>query len=196
MFIQKLIHKLKRKLGIRSVYPSETSKVRHLVIGYCTGYGCDIGFGGDKITRGSIGIDFASPYAHTGKDKVDIACDVINDEIPLPDNTFDYVYTSHLIEDFENTKQGLEKFIRVLKNEGLLILVFPDQKMYELHCKRTGQPLNAYHKHADMGLHYMLHTMEQMESMNFQIIFKSDREIDYNVILVAKIFKNGQNKTV
>jgi ubiquinone/menaquinone biosynthesis C-methylase UbiE len=191
--LQKYINKLKRKLGVTSTYPSETSKVRSLVLEYCKGHGCDIGFGGDKIKNDSIGIDFASPYANTGKDAVDIACDVINEQIPVPENTFDYVYSSHLIEDFENTKEGLEKFIRILKKEGTLILVFPDQRKYEKHCNRTGQPLNTYHKHSDMGLQFMLNTLNQLEGINYQTIFQSNCEIDYNVILIAKIFKNGKN---
>jgi SAM-dependent methyltransferase len=191
MFYQRIINKIKRKLGIVSTYRSETSKVRHLVIGYCKGYGCDIGFGGDKITETAVGIDFASPYAKTGKDSVDVACDVINEEIPLPANHFDYVYSSHLIEDFEDTRAGLEKFIRIVKDQGSLILIFPDQKKYELQCKRTGQPLNAYHKHADMGMPFMLDVLRQVKEIGFEIVFESNCEIDYNVILVAKIFKNG-----
>src|SRR6478735_5409993 len=112
----KMIRKIKRKLGIKEIYPSETSKVRHLVIDFCQGQGCDIGFGGDKIKKENCtGIDYAQPYAYTGKDKVDIACDVMNEKIPVADNTFDYVYTSQLIEDFTDTKQALEDFIRILK---------------------------------------------------------------------------------
>ena len=191
--IRKYINKIKRKLGIQSVYPSETSKVRHLVLDYCQGYGCDIGFGGDKIKPEAVGIDFANPYAHTGKDKVDIPCDVINDPLPIADNEYDYVYTSHLIEDFEDTKIGLEKFIRILKSGGNLILVFPDQQKYERHCRRTGQPLNMYHKHADMGYNFIITKLSDLKTIEYEILFHSNCEIDYNVIIVAKILKNGQN---
>src|SRR5688572_11733432 len=120
--LQKLIRKIKRKLGLKETYPSETSKVRHLVVQYCQGYGCDVGFGGDKIVPDAVGIDLPQPYAHTGKDRVEIGCDVIHEEIPVADGTYDYVYTSHLIEDFEDTHAGLNKFIRILKHGGLLIL--------------------------------------------------------------------------
>lgn len=191
--IAKLINKFKRKLGIAVTYPSETSKVRQLVLPYCVGHGCDVGFGGDKIRKDSVGIDFANPYAHTGKDPVDIACDVINDPIPVPDNTFDYVYTSHLIEDFEDTTKGLVEFIRILKDGGNLILVFPDQQKYEAHCRKTGQPLNTYHKHASMGRDFMLHKLTGIRHIQFQTLFESNCEIDYNVILVLKISKSGKN---
>jgi ubiquinone/menaquinone biosynthesis C-methylase UbiE len=188
--LNKLVNKVRRKLGIPIHYPSETSKVRHLVLGYCVGEGCDIGFGGDKIKKEHChGIDFPQPYAHTGKDKVDIACDVIKEDIPVPDNTYDYVYTSHLIEDFPDTRAALRKFIRILKPGGTLILVFPDQPKYEAHCKKTGQPLNMYHVHADMGLDYMLRALDGLEGIRYKILYSSNLEIDYNVILVVQILK-------
>jgi len=188
--LSKLINKIKRKLGIQIRYPSETSKVRHLVLGYCRGNGCDVGFGGDKIKKDQcIGIDYAQPYAHTGNDKVDIECDVINDEIPVPDNTYDYVYTSHLIEDFTDTGSALKKFIRILKSGGNLILVFPDQQKYESYCIKTGQPVNQYHVHQDMSLQYMKNAMDIQEGIQYEILFADNCTIDYNVIMVLKVNK-------
>lgn len=186
----RFIRKIKRKLGIKEIYPSETSKVRHLVLPFLTGTGCDIGFGGDKIKKADCaGIDFATPYAHTGKDKVDIACDVMNEPIPVEDNTYDYVYSSHLIEDFRDTKAALREFIRILRDRGVLALVFPDQPTYEEHCRRTGQPLNAYHVHMDMGLKFMLRALGELEDIRYEVLYSSDCEIDYNVILIVRIEK-------
>jgi ubiquinone/menaquinone biosynthesis C-methylase UbiE len=188
--INKLIAVIKQKLGIPSMYTSETSKVRHLVLSYCMGKGCDIGFGGDKIKKTDCdGIDYATPYAYTGKDKVNIACDVMKEPIPVSDNTYDYVYTSHLIEDFENTTMALKEFIRILKNQGHLILVFPDQKVYEAHCIKTGQPLNSHHVHANMGSAFMIDRLNELNDISYEILLKSDLEIDYNVVLVLKIQK-------
>jgi len=188
----KLIRKIKRKLGIQEMYSSETSKVRHMVIQYCLGHGCDIGFGGDKIKKEDcLGIDYAQPYAYTGKDKVDIACDVMKEKIPVADNTFDYVYTSHLIEDFTDTTKALEEFIRILRPGGSLILVFPDQPKYEAHCIKTGQPLNAYHIHKDMGLAFMQARLNEIAYIKYDNIFTSNCDIDYNVVMVLKINKKG-----
>lgn len=187
----KYINKVKRKLGIPIRYPSETSKVRHLVLPYCQGEGCDVGFGGDKVKKEHCaGIDYATPYTSTGKDAVDIAADVINGDIPVPDNTYDYVYTSHLIEDFVDTADGLRKFIRILKPGGTLILVFPDQQAYERQCARTGQPLNMHHIHKDMGGAFMLRVLDSLPDIRYDVLFHSDREIDYNVILILKVHKN------
>lgn len=187
--IARYLYKLKKKLGLIKTYRSETDKVRHIVLPYCIGYGCDVGFGGDKIKKDAVGIDLPNPYAHTGSDVVDISCDVINGEIPLPDNTFDYVYSSHLIEDLPDTVEGLNKFIRILNTGGTLILVFPDQQLYERICKITGQPLNQYHKHADMGLSFMKEKLKAANLKQYEILKESNCEIDYNVVLVIKILK-------
>lgn len=189
-FIKKIIRKIKRKLGLPERYASETSKVRHLVLQYCTGYGCDIGFGGDKIKKEACaGIDYAKPYAYTGNDKVDIACDVMNEPIPVADNTFDYVYTSHLIEDFADTKKALQEFIRILKDKGHLVLVFPDQQVYERYCLERGQPLNIHHVHKDMGLDFMFARLNELSNIRYEPLYTSNCEIDYNVIMVLRIIK-------
>lgn len=188
--VKKIIKRVSNLLGIKQYYSSETSKIRHWVINYCVGLGCDIGFGGDKIVKQNcIGIDYKTPYANTGKDKVDISCDVMHERIPVNDNHFDYVYSSHLIEDFTDTKVALEEFIRVLKSNGSLILVFPDQQVYEETCSKTGQPINQHHVHKEMGLNFMLQKMNEIENIDYQILFKSNCEIDYNVVIVAKISK-------
>lgn len=194
-FVYALERKVKGTLGkwfgIKFQGPSETSKVRNLVLPYCIGKGCDVGFGGDKIKKTDCdGIDFEQPYTYTGKDKVDIACDVINNEIPVPDNTYDYVYTSHLIEDFADTNDALKKFIRILKNGGNLVLVFPDQPKYEVFCKDNGIIMNPYHVHADMGHDYMLARLTEIPSISYEILYSNNCEIDYNVIIVAKVSKS------
>lgn len=183
---------LNRWFGIIFKSPSETSKVRHWVLPYCQGKGCDVGFGGDKILKVNCdGIDFEQPYTYTGKDKVDIPCDVINNEIPVPDNTYDYVYSSHLIEDFVDTKDALRKCIRILKNGGNLILVFPDQPKYEVYCREMGIPMNPYHVHADMGYDYMLARIHELEGIRYEILYSNSCEIDYNVVMVLKITREA-----
>lgn len=190
---KKIIRRFNKLIGKREKHGSETAKVRHLVIDYCTGFGCDIGFGGDKIKKSDcMGIDFAKPYAFAGEDKVDIACDLSKENIPVKDNIFDFVYSSHLIEDFADTGRILREFTRILKPGGNLILVFPDQAAYEKKCRETGQPLNIHHVHADMGFDYMMKQLGELENnagIKTKILFKSDREIDYNVVIVAKISK-------
>ena len=183
---------LEKWFGLKFKGPSETSKVRHWVLPYCKGKGCDIGFGGDKIKKiDCAGIDFEQPYTYTGKDKVDIPCDVINNEIPVPNNTYDYVYTSHLIEDFVDTADALRKFIRILKNGGNLVLVFPDQPKYEVYCRELGIPMNPYHVHKDMGYDFMMEKMKTLPGISYEVLYSNNCEIDYNVVIVLKITKQA-----
>ncbi|MFN5225027.1 MAG: methyltransferase domain-containing protein [Bacteroidota bacterium] len=182
---------LSRWFGIRFQHPSETSKVREMVRPYCIGKGCDIGFGGDKVMKVNCdGIDYPQPYAFAGKDKVDIACDVIKGDIPLPDNTYDYVYTSHLIEDFADTADALKKFIRILRPGGNLILVFPDQPKYEIYCREINLPMNPYHVHADMGYDYMKRQLDALPGIHYKELFSSNCAIDYNVVMVLQVEKH------
>jgi ubiquinone/menaquinone biosynthesis C-methylase UbiE len=180
-----------RWFGIRFQHPSETSKVREMVLPFCIGRGCDIGFGGDKVMKVNCdGIDYPQPYAFAGKDKVDIACDVIKGDIPVADNTYDYVYTSHLIEDFADTADALKKFIRILRPGGNLILVFPDQPQYEMYCKEINLPMNPYHVHADMGYDYMKRQLDALPGIQYKELFKSNCAIDYNVVMVLQVSKH------
>lgn len=182
---------LSRWFGIKFKHPSETSKVRSMVLPYCKGKGCDVGFGGDKVVKIDCdGIDYPQPYAYAGNDKVDIACDVIKEEIPVPDNTYDYVYTSHLIEDFADTSDALKKLIRILRPNGYLILVFPDQPQYEKYCKEINLPMNPYHVHADMGYEYMKRQLDALTGIHYKEVFSSNCAIDYNVVMVIQLQKD------
>ena len=115
----------------------------------------------------------------------------MNNEIPVPDNVYDYVDTSHLIEDFVDTKDALKKFIRVLKNGGNLILVFPDQPIYEVYCKNLGIPMNPYHIHPDMGYDFMLKKLNEIPGIAYETLFSSNCEVDYSVVMVLKITKQA-----
>lgn len=174
--------------------PSETSKVRHIVTPYIYSKNIiDLGFGYDKIIPEAIGADQGSVGDYLGQklgeDTLDMVADV-SVLIPVPDNTYDIVYSSHLIEDFNHPQTIITEMIRVLKNNGRLIMVFPDQKRYQELESHIG--LNPHHKHADMGLDFMkrcLSTLSKDTGYIFDIIFESDCKIDYNVIIIADVTK-------
>lgn len=183
-----ILQKVKGALGIPHVAKSETSKVRKLVLPYCRGYGCDIGHGGDKIKKDAVGIDLPQPYTKVGWDSVDLPCDLKAGPLPVRDNTFNYVYSSHLIEDFPDTGKILREFVRVLKNNGHLILVFPDQIIYERYCKQSGKGINPHHVHHDMGFRRMSVVIAHLP-VGFDYLYVNNCGIDYNVVIVIKIYK-------
>ena len=171
----------------KELYKSETAKVRDIVLPYIKNAKkiTDIGFGGDKIIPSAIGIDYESPYAYTGYDKVDIACDV-SQGIPVENNCFDCVYSSHLIEDFEDTESILREFIRILTPGGILALVVPNEKIYRKHCIAINQPYNTHHKIKDMDANYLEKILSNME-LKYNVLCKENEIIDYNSILIVQI---------
>ena len=174
-----LLPKLKTK--------SETSKVRHFILPFIQDAEkiADIGFGGDKIVSNAVGIDYEIPYTYTGNDHVNIGCDVLKG-IPVDDHEFDCVYSSHLIEDFEDTKSILREFIRILKPNGILALVVPNEVIYRHHCLETNQQYNSHHKIDNMDANYLENTFKSM-GVNFEVLYKENLIIDYNSILIVKL---------
>jgi predicted SAM-dependent methyltransferase len=131
--------------------PSETSKSRARLAPYCVGCGADLGFGGDPITATAIRVDYPQPYTNVGHYPVQLGGDATH-LYWFADGVLDYVYSSHLLEDFEDTKSVLLEWLRVLKPGGRLILFCPDQAAYEKHCTSIGEGTNPHHKHADFSL--------------------------------------------
>lgn len=129
---------------------SETSKVRDKILPWLHGSGLDLGFGGDKIKPSAIAVDLEVPYTTVGSDLLNLSGDA-SDLYWFRDGVFDYVYSSHLIEDFEDTGRVLFEWSRVLRRQGRLVLVFPEEQKFREHCYATGQRLNAAHKHENFG---------------------------------------------
>lgn len=103
----------------------EARKCRHRVISYCRGIGLDLGVGAEKICPQAIGIDLNG-------DKADIHLDLsANDALGIfSDCHFDYVFSSHTLEDFTATEAVLREWFRVIRPGGYLILYCPDPDYY------------------------------------------------------------------
>ena len=60
------------------------------------------------------------------------------------DSSFDFVFSSHLLEHIVNTEATLKEWMRVIKNDGYLILYLPHKDFYP----NVGQDgANPDHKH-------------------------------------------------
>lgn len=139
-----------------SAYQSETAKHREVLLPFCEGYGVDIGFGGDPIAAHAIRMDFPQPYANTGSAPVQLGGDCRHLRW-FNDGALDYVYSSHVLEDFSESETGpvMSEWTRVLKVGGQLILLLPDQQRYLRHCERTGHPRNDHHSIEQFSLDYL-----------------------------------------
>jgi ubiquinone/menaquinone biosynthesis C-methylase UbiE len=126
--------------------PSETSRVRKLVLPYLVGYGVDLGYGGDSISHTAINIDLHKPYTRVGEDPQHLAgdCMVLH---WFADGVLDYVYSSHLLEDFDDLDRALTEWLRVIKPEGTLALCLPEEQRYRAYCMVRGEDRNMHHSH-------------------------------------------------
>lgn len=114
----------------------EVDNCRHRVLKYCQGQGLDIGCGVTKIKSDSIGIDLVSPLADMKSDGR-----ILSD---FPDEHFDYIFSSHMLEEIDDTEAILKEWLRVLKKDGYIVLYQADRDYYY----PLGHELcNKRHKH-------------------------------------------------
>jgi SAM-dependent methyltransferase len=164
--------------------PSETAKSRKSLAPFCVGYGVDLGFGGDPIADHAIRVDLPRPYTKTGRNQsVQLGGDCA-DLKWFRDNSLDFVYSSHLLEDFPDTAAVLREWMRVLKPGGHLVILCPDEQRFRAHCARTGQGLNPYHKHADFSLAKVKAMMAEIGGN--QIVHEKDPVHIYSWELVCR----------
>ena len=127
---------------------TETEGVLEHVLPYCDGRGLDIGCGQRKVVPEAIGLDFATEY--NIKRHPATAADLIGrweetlDKVPgLP---VDYIYSSHLLEDYADIEPPLRAWTNAIRPGGYLILVLPIEQVFLAHCAATGQLTNPGHK--------------------------------------------------
>lgn len=63
------------------------------------------------------------------------------DDLPLPDNSQDYVLTSHVFEHLPNPIKALNEWQRVLKDGGIVFMIVPQRDALESDRNR---PLSTY----------------------------------------------------
>lgn len=114
----------------------EVDLCRPRLIKYCQGQGLDLGCGRSKISLNAIGIDLNYPEADM---QIDARL------MPqYPDGHFDFVFSSHLLEELENTEATLREWLRVIKLDGHIVLYQAEKGIYY----PLGHPLcNKSHKH-------------------------------------------------
>jgi ubiquinone/menaquinone biosynthesis C-methylase UbiE len=98
------------------------------------------------------------------------------------DRSLDFVYSSHVLEDFEDTSAVLAEWVRVLKPGGRLILYLPDERLYRAYCEKKGRQPNEHHVHTDFSLEYLIgvvaalgclrvvHSASPVEQYSFELV--------------------------
>jgi len=117
---------------------SETAKIRQYVWPWIRdGKGVDLGCGFDKVHPRCIGMDGVRTPA------VDVVGD-ITDLSRWGNEEFDWIFSSHAIEDIPDTEGAFREWLRVLHPGGILIVYCP----YRHYYPNVGQPgANRDHVH-------------------------------------------------
>jgi len=143
--------------------------------------GLDLGFGGDPICPTAIAVDLPNKYTSVGSSPQHLYGDATN-LYWFKDDVLDYIYSSHLLEDFVLTRKVVREWLRVLKPGGNLILCLPHEMKYREHCDKTGQEYNQSHKCPGMSLDHMKWVFHEL---NVDPIFEWD-DHPYSFVIVGR----------
>lgn len=129
---------------------SESAKYSELFVPYLHGNGVDLGCGGSPVVPWAIGFDLpVEKYmAYHGPLKKAGTFQWGGDarDLPFKDATLDFVFSSHLLEDFDDWTPVLREWARVLKPRGFLVVLIPDRQRFQA-ALAAGHPPNDAHRH-------------------------------------------------
>lgn len=108
------------------------NKEMEYILGYLYGFGLDIGCGERTPFPHIICIDKNGDGKRVIKGK--------GDKLPFSANHFDFVYSGHSLEHFENTVGTLQEWIRVVKPLGYIVIVSPDRRYIPNRHNPAGDP--------------------------------------------------------
>lgn len=150
----------KKKTTSEAAKVSETSKVRGSLSKFCIGDGVDIGYGGDPIVPWAICMDLEAKYASYEAWPQHLHGDAAK-MYWFSDRTLDWVYSSHVLEDFEDPRAVFFEWWRILKVDGRMVLFLPDEQKYRKYCKEAGKNPNPHHVHADFSPQFVLGFLQE-----------------------------------
>jgi ADP-heptose:LPS heptosyltransferase/predicted SAM-dependent methyltransferase len=162
----------------KAPYVPEVKKCRPRLIGYCEGQGLDIGCGAEKIKTSAIGLDIGKANGS----QADLAIDLENGLTLFADGTFDYVFSSHCLEDLSNPVLALQEWWRVIRPGGNLVLYLPHKD----HYPRMGQPgANPAHKNdfEPADIFRMLNEFASYKTLHMEVHSEGD---EYSFDLVVQ----------
>ena len=135
-------------------YDDEVHPERLVLLPYCEmGKGIDVGCGHRKTHPNSIGIDLIpqGTKGQIGCVKNEISnCDICSsgDKLDMfADEELDFVIARHNLEHYVDLIKTLKEWKRVLKKNGILAIVFPDEVGLNKRGFR-GIELDSTHEHS------------------------------------------------
>jgi SAM-dependent methyltransferase len=128
---------------------------------FLIGNGVDVGCGTNRLSMEVLSVDQQPnrQFAHA-----DIVHDCKDLDIPEPytfgeneytfkENTLDFIFSSHCIEDFDNIEEVFKNWWSKIKPDGYMILLLPDMEKCDCEiCK--SEAVQEYRKKAGMSARY------------------------------------------
>src|SRR6187402_3113442 len=131
-------------------FGSETERYRFLTAPMCKGVGVDIASQGMAVVPWAISFDLPEAeflrYSNGAPPKGPIHLRGHADHLPFETGSLDFVYSSHLLEDFADWLPLLSEWTRVVKIGGIVIILVPDKTLWAA-ALAAGQPPNCAHRH-------------------------------------------------
>jgi len=116
---------------------NEAAKIKWEIVPYTRGMGLDLGCSYYKPFRHFIGVDNLSYHGENMSSNEELmlrlSVDVVADAQRLPmfsSQSMDFVFSSHLLEDFKDTESVLREWWRVIRPAGHLVLYLPHKELF------------------------------------------------------------------
>lgn len=136
-------------------FQSETAKYRHLVVKYLGGCGLDVASQGNGVVPWAFQLDLPVEeflkYSSGNQPATPIQLRGHADNLAIiGSGSLDWLYSSHLLEDFLDWMPVLTEWVRVLKPGGHLVILVPEKRLWAAAIAR-GQSPNCSHRHESDG---------------------------------------------
>ena len=107
---------------------------RYKSAGQLLDYGCSWGYGLWQFQKAGFkagGVEISAPRANFGSKKLGLT--IVPGTGTLPDESFDVIFTNHVLEHLPNLFKNFSELCRLLKKDGVLMISVPDATGCERH---------------------------------------------------------------
>lgn len=171
-------------------YEPESKKLVWELAPYLRGPGLDIGAGCFKILPHAVSVDNGIDHQLFGiQFKPDIYIQNAEDMSQFGSQSWQWVYSSHLLEHLEKPAKALREWWRLVKQGGYLILYLPHEDLYP----KVGTPeANVDHK-MDLNEQKVIDWMKEIGPWDLERCEQRNEEDEYSFLMIFR--KEGKTQT-
>jgi ADP-heptose:LPS heptosyltransferase/SAM-dependent methyltransferase len=172
---------------------NESGKIKWELVKWTRGKGLDVGCSYYKPFAHFIGVDNGTDIVKYGHQfRPDVWIDDAAKLNLFASESMDFVFSSHLLEhiEFDKVVATLREWLRVLKNDGYLILYLPDETLYPkiedlfedgpLKGKQKGNPDHKW----NVSYKLMIELMEKAGTWDLLDWQRRDQDDEYSLFFV------------